>query len=146
MHRSLFAVLVAAFVLAVPTAAFAADAGPAYPDASWTQASITEPDGTVLHADVLRDKTVPLDADHKQPVIVSVGPYFNHSGQTGAPDDFDPTLTGPSRRFADFVEGSGLLRKGYTFVMVDLRGYGGPTGVPGRFPGGEAAAQGGGPE
>src|SRR4051794_2267466 len=128
MHRSLPAALVAALALAIPSAACAADAGSAYPDADWTQAWITEPDGTKLHADVLRAKDVPLDADHKQPVIVSVGPYFNHSGQTGAPTDFDPTLTGPSTRFADFVEGAHLLTQGYTFVMVDLRGFGGSSG------------------
>src|SRR3954451_6032063 len=117
MPRSPLAALVATLALAIPSTALAADAGSAYPDADWTQAWITEPDGTKLHADVLRAKGVPLDADHKQPVVVSVGPYFNHSGQTGVPGDFDPTLTGPSSRFADFVEGAGLLRKGYTFVM-----------------------------
>ena len=122
------AVLVAALALALPGTALAADAGPAYPDTEWSQAWITEPDGTVIHADVLRHKDVPLDADHKQPVIVSVGPYFNHSGQTGAAGDFDPTAAGPNPRFADFVVGSGLLQKGYTWVMVDLRGYGGSTG------------------
>ena len=36
---------------------------------------------------------------------------------------------GPSERFQDFIDGSGLLKKrGYTFVMVDLRGFGGSTG------------------
>jgi predicted acyl esterase len=128
MPRSPLVAFVAALALAIPATASAADAGSTYPDADWTQAWITEPDGTKLHADILRNKNIPLDADHKQPVIVSVGPYFNHSGQTGVPDDFDPTLSGPSARFADFVEGSGLLSKGYTFVMIDLRGFGGSTG------------------
>jgi pimeloyl-ACP methyl ester carboxylesterase len=36
--------------------------------------------------------------------------------------------TGPSERFQDFVEGSGLLKQGYSFVMVDLRGFGGSNG------------------
>src|SRR3954453_15064984 len=122
MHKSLFAAAGAALALALaPGAALAKDPGPAYPDADWTQTTITEPDGTVLDADILRDKTVPLDAGHKQPGIVSVAPSFNHSGQTGAPTAFDPTLTGPSTRFADFVEGAHLLTQGYTFVMVDLR-------------------------
>lgn len=128
MHRSLLAALVAVFALALPTAAFAADPGPAFPDADWTQAWITEPDGTVIHADILRDKNVPLDADHKQPVIASVGPYFNHSGSTGVPDDFDPEHAGPNARFADFVEGAKLLSKGYTWVQIDLRGFGGASG------------------
>src|SRR3954453_22950963 len=128
MHMPSLAAVGAALALALaPGSALAADAGPAYPDAAWTKTTITEPDGTVLDADVLRNKTIPLDAAHKQPVIISVGPYFNHSGQTGAPDDFDPQATGPSQRFADFVEGSKLLQKGYTWVQVDLRGYGGSS-------------------
>src|SRR4051794_33994765 len=129
MHKSQFAAAGAALALALaPGAALAKDPGPAYPDADWTQTTITEPDGTVLDADVLRDKSVPLDAAHKQPVIISVGPYFNHSGQTGAPTDYDPQASGPSTRFQDFVEGSKLLQKGYTWVQVDLRGFGGSTG------------------
>jgi pimeloyl-ACP methyl ester carboxylesterase len=35
---------------------------------------------------------------------------------------------GPSDRFLDFVEGAKLMERGYTFVMVDLRGFGGSTG------------------
>ena len=68
-------------------------------------------------------------------MILSIGPYFNHSGQTGpaGPAEgtrYDPVgpQRGPSDRFQDFVEGSGLLKKGYTFVMVDLRGFGGSNG------------------
>ena len=68
-------------------------------------------------------------------MILSIGPYFNHSGQTGpaGPAEgthYDPVgpNAGPSERFQDFVEGSGLLKKGYTFVMVDLRGFGGSNG------------------
>ena len=137
MHMRPLACSIALLALAcAPAAASAADAGPAYPDASWTQASITEPDGTVLHTDILRDKSVPLDKDHPQPVVLSIGPYFNHSGQLGpaGPAENEATYdavgpsAGPSDRFADFVEGSGLLKKGYTFEMVDLRSYGGSTG------------------
>src|SRR3954453_10677213 len=129
MHMPSLAAAGAALALALaPGSALAADAGPAYPDADWTKTTITEPDGTVLDADVLRNKSVPLDAAHKQPVIISIGPYFNHSGQTGAPTDFDPQAEGPSQRFADFVEGAKLLSKGYTWVQVDLRGYGGAGG------------------
>ena len=63
-----------------------------------------------------------------------MGPYFNHSGQTGplGPVEgtpYDPTGTaGPSSRFYDFVNGARLMERGYTFVMVDLRGFGGSTG------------------
>ncbi|MCZ9337602.1 hypothetical protein NGM37_07400, partial [Streptomyces sp. TRM76130] len=75
--------------------------------------------GTELHADVLLPESLP--EDEKVPVILSVGPYFAHTGQTG-PEGF--THTGPSARFQDFVEGADLFDNGYAFVMVDLRGFG----------------------
>jgi uncharacterized protein len=111
----------------------AAAAGVAYPDADWSEAWISSADGVTLHADVLRPKGA-TDAT-KTPVVVSIGPYFNHSGQTGPAGpaegtQYDPVgpNAGPSERFQDFVEGSGLLKKGYSFVMVDLRGFGGSNG------------------
>ena len=71
----------------------------------------------------------------KTPVILSIGPYFNHSGQTGPAGpvegtSYDPVgpSEGPSDRFFDFVEGAKLMERGYTFVMVDLRGFGGSSG------------------
>jgi predicted acyl esterase len=122
---------------AVAVAGQPADAsGVAYPDADWTQAWISSPSSAgdaTLHADVLRPKG--YDKDDKTPVILSIGPYFNHSGQVGPAGPVEGTTydpvgpnAGPSERFQDFVEGSGLLRKGYTFVMVDLRGFGGSNG------------------
>ena len=114
----------------------ASASGVAYPDADWTEAWIQSPSSAsdaTLHADVLRPKGY-TNAD-KTPVILSIGPYFNHSGQTGPAGpaegtNYDPVgpNAGPSERFQDFVEGSGLLKKGYTFVMVDLRGFGGSNG------------------
>ena len=132
MHRFLPAlVLSAAVLLGAP--AVAAAAGVAYPDADWSEAWIPSSDGVTLHADVLRPKGA-TDAT-KTPVVVSIGPYFNHSGQTGPAGpaegtNYDPVgpNAGPSERFQDFVEGSGLLKKGYSFVMVDLRGFGGSNG------------------
>ena len=100
--------------------------------AQWFQAYIDEADGTRLHVDVLRPEGMPLD--QKTPVILSIGPYFNHTGQVGAAGPvqdatYDPFASpGPSNRFADFVLGADIIRKGYTFVMVDLRGFGGSTG------------------
>ena len=35
---------------------------------------------------------------------------------------------GPSNRFEDFTTGTNLFARGYTYVMVDLRGFGGSTG------------------
>jgi predicted acyl esterase len=100
--------------------------------AQWIQAYIEEPDGTVLHADILRAEGKPLD--EKTPVVLSIGPYFNHTGQTGPAGptqgtSYDPfAQPGPSNRFADFILGADLIRKGYTWVQVDLRGFGGSTG------------------
>src|SRR3954467_8962303 len=133
--RSWLALTVAAASLGLaPQVASAA--GVAYPDAHWSEAWIPSPSragNATLHADVLRPKGY-TKAD-KTPVILSIGPYFNHSGQTGpaGPAEgthYDPIgpNAGPSERFQDFVEGSGLLKKGYTFVMVDLRGFGGSNG------------------
>jgi uncharacterized protein len=126
--------LVTAAVAAAPSLAYGS--GVAYPDADWTQAWIQSPSSAgdaTLHADVLRPKG-DTNAD-KTPVILSIGPYFNHSGQTGPAGpaegtNYDPVgpNAGPSERFQDFVEGSGLLKKGYTYVMVDLRGFGGSNG------------------
>jgi len=60
-------------------------------------------------------------------VILSIGPYFNHSGQTGPAGPventpFDPVQGGPSSRFYDYINGAHVFAKGYTWVQVDLRG------------------------
>ncbi|WP_374928301.1 CocE/NonD family hydrolase [Kytococcus sedentarius] len=80
-------------------------------------------DPVELHADVLRPAHLPEDA--KTPVILSVGPYFSHLGQT---DDEGHPVAGPSQRFVDFIDGADLMRRGYTVVLVDLRGFGASTG------------------
>src|SRR2546421_10055646 len=106
----------------------------------------------MLHADIGRPARLPASARPR--VILSIGPYFNPSGQVGpaAPVEgvpFDPTAAkGPSTRFYDFVTGAHLMQKGYTYVMVDLRGFGGSTGGldwagPGEQAGGKAAVEGG---
>ena len=115
---------------ALPGTAFAADVPPG---ATWTQATVPSADGVKLHADILRPSH--LAATAKTPVILSIGPYFNHSGQTGPAGPVEGTTydpigpsTGPSDRFLDFVNGAKLMERGYTFVMADLRGFGGSTG------------------
>jgi predicted acyl esterase len=121
----------AACALALVAAA-TAGAAPPPDDATWTQQYIHEADGTTLHADVLRPKGMP--DTQKTPVILSIGPYFNHSGQTGpaGPVENTPynpvTADGPSDRFYDYINGTHLLDKGYTWVQVDLRGFGGSDG------------------
>ncbi|MGI5153089.1 CocE/NonD family hydrolase [Plantactinospora sp. CA-294935] len=93
--------------------------------AAWTEAYFPSSDGSgvELHADVLRPAHLPAHA--KTPVILSVGPYFAHAGET-SPGGFDQV--GPSGRFQDLIDGARLMERGYTFVMVDLRGFGGSTG------------------
>ncbi|MFI6071082.1 CocE/NonD family hydrolase [Actinoplanes sp. NPDC051343] len=93
--------------------------------AVWTEAYFPSADhsGVELHADVLRPAN--LSPHARTPVILAVGPYFGHAGQTG-PEGW--TRTGPSNRFEDFTSGTGLFARGYTYVMVDLRGFGGSTG------------------
>jgi putative CocE/NonD family hydrolase len=120
-------------LLAVAALATPALAAPVPEGANWTEEFITSSDGVQLHADILRPKNVPADA--KVPVIVSIGPYFNHSGQTGPAGPVEGTTynpvgpdSGPSDRFLDFIEGAKLMQRGYAFVMVDLRGFGGSNG------------------
>src|SRR4051794_9361479 len=121
------AVAVAALALSAP-----AKADPPPPGSTWSQASITEADGTRLHADVLRPSSLPANA--RTPVILSIGPYFNHSGQTGplGPAEGTPYTptgdAGPSARFYDFINGAKVFERGYTWVQVDLRGFGGSSG------------------
>jgi predicted acyl esterase len=121
MHR--FLVFVALLVaLALPAAA-----GAYVPkDADWTEQYISTPDGDVLHADVLRPKGDTLDAAHKTPVIMTISPYTNHSNQAGT--DFDPSASGPSSRWQDFEDGADPFAHGYTYVIVDLPGFGGSSG------------------
>lgn len=123
------AATLAAFLLLTATA----QAADVPEGAVWEEATITVADGTRLHADVLRPKDLPKDA--RTPVILSIGPYFNHSGQVGVVgpvqgEDLDPVgpSTGPSARFHDLIEGGRLMERGYTFVMVDNRGFGGSSG------------------
>src|SRR4051812_6950474 len=77
MQRRLLVLLASVAVLCVAPGV-ASGAGVAYPDADWSEAWIPSSDGVTLHADVLRPKGA-TDAD-KTPVVLSIGPYFNHSG------------------------------------------------------------------
>ena len=93
-------------------------------DATWSEAYFPSADGiTKLHADILRPTG--LAPTVKTPVVLTASPYTNHSGQT---TDFDPQAVGPSNRFYDFLDLSQLLSHGYTYVMVDLPGFGGSGG------------------
>ena len=146
MHRSrsiamlaTAALTCAAAAVSVPTASAATIPAPGDPvsheenprvpvGALWSEEYFPSSDRSdvELHADVLRPANLPAGA--KTPVILSVGPYFAHRGQTGD-DGF--TGTGPSERFNDLIEGASLMERGYTVVFVDLRGCGGSTGCLG---------------
>jgi uncharacterized protein len=120
MHRFLaVAALAAAFAL--PAAAAQAYVPQ---DATWHEDYFASSVGDNLHADVLRPKGIP--DTQKTPVILTVSPYTNHSNQAGT--DFDPSQSGPSSRWQDFEDGADPFAKGYTYVIVDLPGFGGSGG------------------
>ncbi len=133
MKRLGTAAVIAAFALTTLTvpAAAAPAANPVtheendrVPEGSvWTQHYFPSPDGAELHADVLLPEDLP--EGERVPVILSAGPYFGHAGAL-VPEGW--THTGPSGRFTDFIEGTDLFDRGYAFVQVDLRGFGGSTG------------------
>lgn len=119
----LVGLIASALVLSIALAPISS-AAPPPKNSKWTQHYFPSTDGiTMLHADVLRPKG--LSNKDKTPVILTVSPYTNHSGQT---TDFDPTAEGPSERFYDFLEVSDIIDRGYTYVMVDLPGTGGSGG------------------
>jgi hypothetical protein len=69
---------------------------------------------TTLHAEVLR----PYGAGKRRtPVIMTVSPYFTEG-----------VATSGSSRFYDFLDVTKILRRGYTYVAVDLPGFGGSSG------------------
>jgi predicted acyl esterase len=111
--------LVAAAIAFGAPVAHAADP---YPGTVWTEHYFPSTDGlSMLHADVLRPKGLP--DDERTPVILSVSPYFNH-----ADTESSSGPAGPSSRFYDFLEVSDIIERGYTYVMVDLPGFGGSGG------------------
>lgn len=116
-------------------AASAAQQGEVYPGAQYREEYIETLDlspsrlpadtTTRLHADILRSQDAAWS--EQQPVVLVVSPYTNHSGVL-----FDQSITeggnGPNPRFYDFLEVTGALDRGYTFVQVDLPGFGGSSG------------------
>ncbi|MGY2122498.1 CocE/NonD family hydrolase [Nocardia gipuzkoensis] len=87
----------------------------------WKQAYIDGKDGTRLHADILRPAGV--SDDTRTPVVLTVSPYRAHLAYLS-----EPRLTGgPS---TDNLTAELFLNAGYTYVVVDLRGFGGSNGCP----------------
>ena len=132
MRTRLFAALLISLIVAAPASAQSA---PVPEGAVWTEHTIPSADGVELHADLLRPEAV---GDAKTPVILMIGPYFGHSGQLGAVgaaplvggEPYDPVgpSEGPSARFHDLINGAKLIERGYSVLMVDLRGFGGSSG------------------
>lgn len=118
---SRLAALAALLLLSLPSVA-AADV-PA--GADWKELYIPAggPDEPQLHADVLRPKGLPDTAP--TPVILAIGPYFGHGGQSTPNGESSDR---PSNRFDDMIEGGKVFERGYTVVYVDLRGFGGSQG------------------
>lgn len=130
MRRSAVAALLLSALAATALPAVALDAGAAgsaqapREDATYSEHWFPSSDGvTRLHADVLRPAG--LADDVRTPVVLTVSPYANHNGST---TDTDLSGTGPNPRFYDFLDLTGALDKGYTYVMVDLPGFGGSGG------------------
>ena len=111
------------------------------PGATWSEAYFRSSDGTRLHADVLRPAHLPAGA--RTPVVVWIGPSFNHSGGGlggGFPTAiYDPTKSGPDVANSAFIRDGKPFERGYTVVVVDLRGFGGSAGCSDFFGPGERA-------
>jgi predicted acyl esterase len=83
---------------------------------TWTEEFFPSADGTSLHADVFLPAWA--QAGDRFPVILSIGPYFGTvQGQVG------PTL-----RFKDMFDEGRPFERGFAYVQVDSRGYGGSAG------------------
>ncbi len=111
--------LLIALVIA-PLAPAAAE--PVPDDATWTEVWFPSDDGTMLHADVFLPKDR-KDSD-RHPVIVSVGPYFGSGGFVPP----TPNREGPELRFNDLITEGRIFERGYAYIQVDSRGYGGSDG------------------
>src|SRR4028118_1503916 len=81
--------------------------------ADWFEAYIETPGEPTLHVDVMVPKGTKVDGA-ELPSIVSVGPYFAHTGST--PDSATPTNAGPQLRWKDLIDGGKIFDKGHAAV------------------------------
>ena len=128
--RAALATTFAVLAAALPATASAADVPPG---AAWSQATIPSTGGVSLHADVLRPKNLaPTRQDAGDPVDRPVlqPRRADRAGGTGGRHLVRPARPehGPVGPLPGLREGAKLMDRGYTFVMVDLRGFGGSTG------------------
>lgn len=91
-------------------------------DATWEQVWFPSGDGTMLHADVFLPKDRKKNERH--PVILAIGPYFGSGGFVPP----TPTEQGPVMRFQDLIDEGKIFKRGYAYIQVDSRGYGGSDG------------------
>lgn len=112
-RRIVIALVVAVAVIGAPSHA-------AVPEgADYSEAYFTSGDGTTLHADVLRPKGA-----GKTPVLLRVGPYGGHGEpyfSQGSPISEPPPHYWLQHELR-------ALDRGYTYVSVDLRGFGASDG------------------
>ncbi|MFC3966077.1 CocE/NonD family hydrolase [Nocardia jiangsuensis] len=108
----------ALLVLGVVVPVTAAQPQPAF---QWREEYLTAPDGTRLHADILRPAG--LADDVRTPVIMTVSPYRNQLAYLTLPRPQGGPVT-------DYLAIGALLEAGYTYVIVDLRGFAGSSGCP----------------
>ncbi|WP_235949427.1 CocE/NonD family hydrolase [Nocardia terrae] len=116
MWRALIGVLLVVGAVSAPARAQADT-----PQYQWHEEFITSADGTRLHADVLRPAGMADDV--RTPVIMTVSPYRAHLMHLSEPR----IKGGPS---TEDLPVSMFLQAGYTYVIVDLRGFGGSNGCP----------------
>ncbi|MCM6773439.1 CocE/NonD family hydrolase [Nocardia sp. CDC159] len=95
-------------------------AAPSVPH-QWRQEFIDTADGLRLHADILRPAG--LAEDVRTPVVLTVSPYRAHLAYLSNPRP----QGGPS---TENLQTEMFLQAGYTYVIVDLRGFGGSNGCP----------------
>lgn len=97
-------------------------AEPVPANATWEQVWFPSDDGTMLHADVFLPKD--REKNERHPVILSIGPYFGSGGSVPP----TPTSSGPVMRFQDLIDEGRIFERGYAYIQVDSRGYGGSDG------------------
>lgn len=115
----LLCLVLAASPLGASAPAAAAAAAPE--GSTWEQVWFPSQDGTLLRADVL----LPADREpgERHPVILSIGPYFGRNAL-----NHGIGASGPVMRFEDVITGGNIFERGYAWVQVDSRGYGGSGG------------------
>ncbi len=113
--RKFVSLLLVVGTFAAAVTVLPSSAAPVPSKATWRQVWFPSKDGTMLRADVMLPKA--RTASQRHPVILSIGPYFGRTGESG-----------PAMRFRDLLTEGKVFERGYAYVQVDSRGYGGSDG------------------